>query len=98
MAHLLLTFALVVEKRSDSSPGSFIPERNPATQLIGGFVGLSAGLDDLENRKSLFPTGVQTPDRLTRSLATVPTRIPISSTSQIAVCLHYKDQWVKFIV
>jgi hypothetical protein len=56
-------------------------------------VDLSGGLDDLEKKKSLFPTGVQTAERPTRSLATVPS----SPTSQIAVCLHFKDQLVKLV-
>jgi hypothetical protein len=66
-------------------------------QLIRVLVGLSVGLDDLENRKFLFTTGVQSPDRPTRSLATLPTRLPSSPTSQIAICLHYKDQLVKLV-
>ena len=61
-------------------------------------MGFYAGLEDLENRMSFFPTGVQTPYPPTCSLATVPTRLPSCPTSQIAVCLHYKDLWVKLVV
>jgi hypothetical protein len=83
----LLTSALVGGRRSASFSGSFVPGRNPAVQFIGGFIGLSAGLEDLKKRKSTFPTGVQSPDRPARSLVTVPTRLPSSPTSQTTACV-----------
>jgi hypothetical protein len=54
------TSALVGGEWSTSRPGRFTPgERAPGTHLIGDWVDLRAGLDDLE--KILDPTGTRTP-------------------------------------
>jgi hypothetical protein len=46
-----LTSALGGGKWSVSRPGSITPgERDPATHWLGGWVGLRAGLDAVENR------------------------------------------------
>jgi hypothetical protein len=59
--HIFLTSALVGGEWSASRPGRFTPgERAPGTHWIGGWVGPSAGLDDVE--KIPDPTGTQTPD------------------------------------
>jgi hypothetical protein len=39
----------------------------------GGCAVPSADLHDLENRKSLFPAGIRTPDRPAHSLVAIPT-------------------------
>jgi hypothetical protein len=47
--HVFLISALVGGEWSASSPGPFTPgERAPGNHWIGGLVGLSAGLDDME--------------------------------------------------
>jgi hypothetical protein len=47
--HIFLTSALDGGEWSTSRPGRFTPgERDPGTHWIGGWVGLRAGLDDLE--------------------------------------------------
>jgi hypothetical protein len=47
---------------SASRPGRFTPgERAPGTHWIGDCVGLRAGLDAMEKRKSLVPATNQTP-------------------------------------
>jgi hypothetical protein len=46
--------------RSTSRPGRFMPrERVTGTHWIGGWVGLRAGLDDLEKRKFLTLPGLE---------------------------------------
>jgi hypothetical protein len=55
-----LTSALVEGEWSTSRPGRFTPgERAPGTHWIGGWVGLRAGLNDLEKRKFLTPPGLE---------------------------------------
>jgi hypothetical protein len=52
--HIFLTSALAGGEWSASRPGRFTPsERDPGTRWIGGWVGPSAGLDDVEKRKFL---------------------------------------------
>jgi hypothetical protein len=47
--HVFFTSTLVGGEWSASHPGRFTPgERAPSTHLIGGWVGRSAGLDDME--------------------------------------------------
>jgi hypothetical protein len=48
---------------SVSRHGRFTPgERAPGTHWIGGWVGPRAGLDDMEKKKILVPTGTRIPD------------------------------------
>jgi hypothetical protein len=49
------------------------PEKNPDIHWKGGWVGLRAGVDVFEKRKSLYPVGIQTPGLSTCSLVTVLT-------------------------
>jgi hypothetical protein len=57
---IFLTSALVGGEWSNSRPCRFIPrERPPGTHWIGGWVGLRAGLDDLERRKFLTLPGLE---------------------------------------
>jgi hypothetical protein len=52
--HIFLTLALIGGEWSASCPGRFTPgERAPGTNLIGGWVGPRAGLDEVEKRKFL---------------------------------------------
>jgi hypothetical protein len=54
------TSALVGGEWSNSRPGRFTPgEKIPGTHLIGGWVDLRAGLDDLEKRKFLTLPGLK---------------------------------------
>jgi hypothetical protein len=54
------TSALAVVEWSASCPGRFIPEeRTPAAHWMGGWVGPSAGLEDVEKRKFLFLPGLK---------------------------------------
>jgi hypothetical protein len=53
--HIFLTSALVGGEWSTSRPGRF----TPGTHLIGGWVDLRAGLDDLEKRKFLTQPGLE---------------------------------------
>jgi hypothetical protein len=58
--HIFLTEALVEGERSASRLGRFTSgERAPGTSLIGGWVDLRAGLDDVEKRKLLTPPGLE---------------------------------------
>jgi hypothetical protein len=58
--HIFLTSALVGGEWSTSRPGRFTPgERAPGTHLIGVWVDLRAGLDDLEKRKFLALLGLE---------------------------------------
>jgi hypothetical protein len=60
--HIFLTSALVGGEWSASLPGRFTPEeRTPDTHWLGGWVDLSAGIDDVEKRKFFDPTGIRTP-------------------------------------
>jgi hypothetical protein len=60
--HVFLTSALVGGEWTTSRPGRFTPgERAPSTHWIGGWVDLRGGLNYLEKRKFLTPTGTQTP-------------------------------------
>jgi hypothetical protein len=60
--HIFLASALVGGEWSVARNGRFIPrERALCTHWIGGWVGLGAGLDDMEKWKFLPPTGTQTP-------------------------------------
>jgi hypothetical protein len=48
-SHIFFTLALVGVERSASRPGRFTPgKRVPSTNCIGGWVGLRAGLDNME--------------------------------------------------
>jgi hypothetical protein len=59
---IFFTSALVRGEWSASRPGRFTPgERAPGTHWIGGWVGPRTGLDDVEKRKILDPTGTRTP-------------------------------------
>jgi hypothetical protein len=52
--HIFLTSAPVRGEWSASRPGRFTDgERAPGTHLIGGWVGLRAGLENVEKRKFL---------------------------------------------
>jgi hypothetical protein len=54
------TSALVGGEWSTSRPGRFTPgERAPGTHWIGGWVGLRAGLDDLEKREFFTLPGLE---------------------------------------
>jgi hypothetical protein len=54
-SQIFLTSALVGGKWSASSSCRFTPrERAPGTHLIGGWVGPTAGLDDVKKRKFLI--------------------------------------------
>jgi hypothetical protein len=58
--HIFLTSALVRGEWSTSRPGRFTPgEKAPGTHWIGGWVGLRAGLDDLEKRTFLTLPGLE---------------------------------------
>jgi hypothetical protein len=58
--HIFLTSALVGGESSASRPCRFTPEeRAPGTHWIGGWVGLRAGLHDVEKRKFLTLPGLQ---------------------------------------
>jgi hypothetical protein len=58
--HIFLTLALAGSEWSASRPGRFTPgERAPGTHWIGGWVHLSAGVDDLEKRKFLTLPGLE---------------------------------------
>jgi hypothetical protein len=58
--HIFLTSVLVGGEWSASRLGRFTPEeRAPSTHWIGGWVGLRAGLDDMENWKFLPPPGLE---------------------------------------
>jgi hypothetical protein len=58
--HVLLTSALIGGEWSASRPGSFTPgERATGTHWIGEWVGLRAGLDDVERRKFLTLPGLE---------------------------------------
>jgi len=59
---LLLTALLDGGAWSTPRPGHFIPGKEPRYTLKGGWVGPSTGLDSVENRKSLAPTKVRTPN------------------------------------
>jgi hypothetical protein len=49
LVHIFLTSALAGGEWSPSRPDRFTPEeRAPGTHWIGGWVGLRAGLDDVE--------------------------------------------------
>jgi hypothetical protein len=59
-SHAFLTSALVGGEWSATRPGHFTPgERVPGTHWIGGWVGLRAGLDDVETRKFLTLPGLE---------------------------------------
>jgi hypothetical protein len=54
--HIFLTSALVGDEWSVTRPSRFTPgERAPGTHWIRCWVGLRAGLDDMEKRKFLHP-------------------------------------------
>ena len=53
---------------------SCLAERDPDTHRVGVLVGLTAGLDGLDER-SLAPAGIPTPDHPARSLVTIPTEL-----------------------
>jgi hypothetical protein len=58
--HIFLTSARVGGEWSASRPSRFTSgERAPGTHYIGGWVGLGAGLDDVENRIFLPPPGLE---------------------------------------
>jgi hypothetical protein len=58
--HIFLTSALVGSEWSISHPCRFTPEeRAPGTRWIGGWVGPTAGLDDVEKRKFLTLPGFE---------------------------------------
>jgi hypothetical protein len=58
--HVLLTSALVGGEWSASRPGRFPPGgRASGTHWIGGWVGPSTGLDDVEMRKFLTLPGLE---------------------------------------
>jgi hypothetical protein len=68
--HIFLTSALLGSEWSASRHGRFTPgERGPSTHWIGGWVGPSFGLDDVENRKflTLPELGLRTIGRSARS-------------------------------
>jgi hypothetical protein len=50
-----------------------------------------AGMDDLNNRKSLAPAGNGTPDRAARSLVTIPTtNLEMRVTFILNKCVHLR--------
>jgi hypothetical protein len=56
LIYIFLTSTLVGGEWSVSRPGRFISEeRAQGTHWIGGWVGLRAGMDDVEKRKFLTP-------------------------------------------
>jgi hypothetical protein len=58
--HIFFTSALVGGEWPDSRPCCFTPvERTFATHWIGDWVGLRAGLDDVEKRKFLTLAGLE---------------------------------------
>jgi len=59
---LFLTALLDGGSWSTPRPGRFIPAKEPQYTLKRGWVGPSTGLDGVENRKSLVPTEVRTPN------------------------------------
>jgi hypothetical protein len=64
--HIFLTGAVVGSERSASHPGALIPGA-PGTHWIGGWVGPTAGLDDMEKGQFLTLSGLelyQSPYRL----------------------------------
>jgi hypothetical protein len=57
---IFLISALVGGESSASRPDRFTPgERAPATHWIGGWVGPTVGLEDVEKRKFLPPPGFE---------------------------------------
>jgi len=59
---LFLTALLDGGAWSTPRPGRFTPGKEPPYTLKGGWVGPSTGLYGVENRKSLAPTEVRTPN------------------------------------
>jgi hypothetical protein len=60
LIHIFFTSALAVAEWSDSRPGRFITgKRAPGIHSIGGWVGLIAGLEEVEKRKFLPPPGLE---------------------------------------
>jgi hypothetical protein len=60
--HVFLTSALVGGEWSASGPGRFTPgERVPGIHWIGGWVGPRTGMENVEKKKILDPTGTRTP-------------------------------------
>jgi hypothetical protein len=58
--HIFLTLALVGGEWSASCPSRFTPrETFPGTQWIRGWVGLRAGLEDVEKRQFLPLPGIE---------------------------------------
>jgi hypothetical protein len=58
--HVFLTSALVRGEWPASRPGRFTPgERVPGTHGIGGWVDPRAGMNDVERRKILPPSGLE---------------------------------------
>jgi hypothetical protein len=80
--HIFLTSSLAGGERSDSRPCRFTPGvRATGIHWIGGWVGPRAGLDEVEKRKILDPTGTLTPTprfRLARSQSLYRLRYPSS--------------------
>jgi hypothetical protein len=65
--HAFLISALEGDEYSASHPGRFNHrERDPGTDLIGGWMGPRADLDALVRRKILAPTGARTLDHPAR--------------------------------
>jgi hypothetical protein len=59
--HIFLTSELAGGEWSALRPSRFTPEeRAPGTHLIGSWVDPRTGLDDVEKRKVLDPTGTRT--------------------------------------
>jgi hypothetical protein len=58
--YIFLTLTLAGCEWSASRPGRFIPgERATGTHWIGGWMDPTAGLDDVERRKFLPPSGLK---------------------------------------
>jgi len=72
-----LTMALGEESAELHASSDLLPgEKKPDTHWIGSWVGPRAGLDVFRKQKHLLPlNGIRTPDRLARSIASIPTTL-----------------------
>jgi hypothetical protein len=87
--HIFLTLALIGDQWSGSRPGRFTPEeRSPVAHWIGGWVGPSIGMDNVERRKFLTLPGLELRSlgRSARSQSLYRLRYPGSHVRCIEVC------------